>query len=151
MTYSGAYAVVLAFHLITVAFLVGPSTVAAALSARHARAGRADALRDAMRTTRLYTLATVVTVLLGSAMVGLGAVGDQWEMSQVWISASYALWFVAVALVLALVVPAQGAALSAMEGGGSGADQAGRIAAGAGLASLAYVTIIVLMVIKPGA
>lgn len=151
MTYTGVYAVVLALHLITVAFVVGPSTVAATLSARHAREGRADALRDAMRTTRLFTLAGIVTVLLGSAMVGLGAIGDQWEMSQIWISASYALWFVAVTLQLALVVPAQGKALKAIDDGSSGAYQAGKIAAGAGLASLAYVVIIVLMVAKPGA
>ena len=151
MTYSGAYGVVLALHLITVAILVGPSSVAASLSARHARQGRADALRDAQRTTRLYTLGSLLTVLLGSAMIGLGDVGGQWEMGQLWVSASYALWLVAVALQLALVVPAQGKALDALDGGGSGAGYAGRIAAGAGLAALAWVAIIVLMVFKPGA
>lgn len=151
MRYSGTYAVLLALHLVTVAILVGPSSVAASLSARHAREGRAEALRDAMRTTRLYTLGTLLTVLLGSAMIGLGAIGDQWEMGQAWVSASYALWLVAVALTLALVVPAQAKALEAIEGGGSGSGYAGRIAAGAGLASLAWVAIIVLMVFKPGA
>jgi uncharacterized membrane protein len=147
--YSGSYALVLALHLITVAILVGPSSVAASLSARHARQGRAEALADAMRTTRLYTLGTLLTVLLGSAMVGLGDIGGQWSMRQPWISASYALWLVAVALQLGLVVPAQGKALAALESGGSGSGYAGRIAAGAGVASLAWVVIIVLMVYKP--
>ena len=151
MTYSGAYAVVLALHLITVAVLVGPSSVAASLSARHARQGRADALRDTQRTTRLYTLGSLLTVLLGSAMIGLGDIGGQWEMGQLWVSASYALWLAAVALQLALVVPAQGKALEALDSGGSGAGYAGRIVAGAGVASLAWVAIIVLMVFKPGA
>ena len=151
MDYSGAYAVVLALHLVAVVFLVGPSAVVAAVSARHARQGHAEALRDGMRATRLYTLGTVAAVLLGSGLVGLGDVGDQWDMGQLWISASYALWIVAVALLLGLVAPAQANAVKALDGGGSAQEQAGRIAAGAGLASIAYVTIIVLMVAKPGA
>ena len=151
MDYSGGYAVVLALHLLTVVFLVGPSAVAAVTSARHVRAGRAEALRDASRTTRLYTLATVVTVVLGSAMVGLGDIGDQWSMGDPWISASYALWLVAVALTLALVVPAQAQAADALDAGQDAGAHAGRIAAGAGLATLAWAVIIVLMVFKPGA
>jgi uncharacterized membrane protein len=150
MDYSGGYAVVLALHLLTVAFLVGPAAVAGLTSARSARAGRAEALRDAARTTRLYTLGTVLTVLLGSALIGLGDVGDQWEMGQLWVSASYALWIVAVALTLGLVVPSQTKAAAAIEGGGDGSGFAGRIAAGAGLAVLAWSAIIVLMVAKPG-
>lgn len=151
MDYSGGYAVVLALHLLTVAFLVGPAAVAAVGSSRHVRAGRAEALRDASRTTRVYTLATVLTVVLGSALVGLGDVGSQWSMGQPWISASYALWLVAVALTLALVVPAQARAAEALEAGQDAGAYAGRIAAGAGLAMLAWAAIVVLMVVKPGA
>jgi uncharacterized membrane protein len=151
MDYSGGYAVVLSLHLLTVVFLVGPAAVAAVTSARHVRAGRAQALRDASRTTRLYTLATVLTVVLGSAMVGLGDIGDQWSMGDPWISASYALWLVAVALTLALVVPAQAKAADALDAGQDAGAHAGRIAAGAGLATLAWAVIIVLMVFKPGA
>jgi uncharacterized membrane protein len=151
MDYSGGYAVVLALHLLTVAFLVGPAAVAAVTSTRHAREGRAEALRDAARTTRLCTIGTVLTVLLGSALVGLGDVGGQWDMGQPWISASYALWIVAVALALAVVVPAQRKAAQAIDDGQSGGAFAGRIAAGAGLALLAWSAIIVLMVAKPGA
>ena len=151
MTYSGRYAVVLVLHLLTVAFLVGPSAVAGVVSARHARTGRADALRQASRTTRLCTLGTLLTVLLGSAMIGLGEVGEQWEMGQLWVSASYALWIVAVALTLGLVVPSQGKAATALDEGKDGGAYAGRIAAGAGLAVLAWSAIIVLMVVKPGA
>jgi hypothetical protein len=151
MQYSGAYAVVLALHLLTVAFLVGPAAIAGMSSARHARKGHAEALRDAGRTTRLYTIATIVTVLLGSALIGLGDVGDQWDMGDLWVSASYALWIVAVALTLGLVVPTQLKAAKAIEGGQDGGAYAGRIAAGAGLALLAWSAIIVLMVAKPGA
>lgn len=150
MDYSGGYAVVLALHLLTVVFLVGPAAMAGMTSTRHARGGRAEALRDAARTTRLCTLGTVLTVVLGTAMVGLGDVGGQWEMGQLWVSASYALWIVAVALTLGLVVPSQTKAAAAIEGRGDGSGFAGRIAAGAGLAVLAWTAVIVLMVAKPG-
>lgn len=151
MTYSGSYALVLALHLLTVAFLVGPAAVAGMSSARHARRGEAQALHAASRITRLCTSATILTVLLGTAMVGLGDVGDQWEMDQLWISASYALWFVASAVTLGFVVPTQRKAAKAIEDGGDGGALAGRIAAGAGLATLAWALVVVLMVVKPGA
>ena len=151
MRYTGAYAVVLVLHLLTVAFVVGPLAVAPPLSARAARAGRLDALRDHTRTTRVYALASVVTVVLGSAMVGLGAIGEQWSMGQLWISASWALWLAAVGLLLVVVVPAQQAAAEAIEGGGQGGAFAGRISAGGGVAALALAAVIVLMVVKPGA
>lgn len=156
MKYSGVYALLLVLHLLTVAFLVGPTAIASVTSARHARAGRADALRDAARTTRLYGLATLATVLLGTGLVGLGNVGDQWSYSQVWISASFVLWVVASGLTLSVVVPAQAAAADAIDAGqdASGPVISGlarRMAAAGGLATLAWSAIIVLMVVKPGA
>ena len=150
MRYTGAYALVLVLHLLTVAFVVGPLAVAPPLSARAARAGRLDALRDHTRTTRVYALASPATVVLGSALVGLGPVGDQWSMGQAWISASWALWLAAVVLLLAVVVPAQTAAASALEAGQDGGALAGRISAAGGLAALALAAVIVLMVVKPG-
>ena len=150
MRYSGAYAVVLVLHLLTVAFVVGPAAVSGVVSARHARAGEAPALRAASRTTRGYTLATLATVLLGSAMVGLGETGDSWSMGQLWISASYALSILALVVVLAVGVPAQAKAAEAIEAGGDAGSLAGRISAGAGVAMLAWTAVIVLMVTKPG-
>jgi len=149
--YSGAYALVLVLHLLTVVFVVGPVVLTSMQSARHVRAGQVTALRAAARTTRLYGLATVATVLLGSAMIGLGDVGGQWEFSQAWISASYTLWLVATVLTLVVVVPAQTAAADALDTGQGAADLARRISIAGGVAALAWVAIIVLMVLKPGA
>ena len=150
MNYSGVYGIVLALHLITVVFVIGPIAVATPLSARAARDGRVDALRDHARTTRAYAIGSLVVVLLGSAMIGLGDVGDQWSFSQGWVSASYALWLLAVVLLLAVVVPAQSSAADAIAAGGDGRSHAGRISAGGGVAALAFTVIIVLMVFKPG-
>ena len=150
MRYTGAYAVVLVLHLLTALFVVGPLAVAAVTSGRLVKAGNADGLRSAMRTTRLYALASVIVVLLGSAMIGLGDTGEAWDMGQLWVSASYALWIVAVALTLGVVVPGQSSALQALEGGEDARRHVGRITAGAGLAMLAWTAIVVLMVTKPG-
>ena len=150
MTYSGTYAVVLVLHLLTAMFIVGPLAVTAVQSPRLVRAGDAAGLRSAVRTTSAYAVASLLVVLLGTAMIGLADVGEQWGMGQLWVSASYALWIVAVALTLGLVVPAQRSALKALEGGGDAGGYAGRIAAGGGLAMLAWTVIVVLMVTKPG-
>jgi uncharacterized membrane protein len=150
MRYTGTYAVVLVLHLLTVVFVVGPLAVAAVHAPRLARTGQLDALRTSVRTTRVYAMASVVVVLLGSAMIGLGDIGDSWSFSQLWVSASYALWLVAVALTLGLVVPAQHDAVEALEAGRDAGGTAGRMAAGGGLAMLAWTAIIVLMVTKPG-
>jgi hypothetical protein len=150
MRYSGSYAVVLVLHLLAALFVIGPLAVVASASPQLARSGRLVALRAAQRTTRRYALASIVVVLLGSAMIGLGGPGEAWEFSQLWVSASYAFWVVAVALTLGLVVPAQRDAVAALEAGQDASGTAGRMAAGSGLAMLAWVVIVVLMVTKPG-
>ncbi len=149
--YTGSYAVVLALHLLTVVFVVGPLAVTAVTASRLVRAGDVVALRAAARTTRLFSIATVATVVLGSAMLGLGSTGDQWQGSQGWVSASYALWLVALGLTVVLVLRGLRAAAAAAEQGEPTAGFAGRVAIGGGLAMLCWLTIVVLMVTKPGA
>ena len=151
MKYTGAYALVLILHLITATAVIGPLLVAPPMAARAVRAGRLDALRDHTRTTRLYALASLVVVVLGSALVGLGDVGDQWSYDQVWVSASYVLWLVSVVLLLVVVVPAQTTAAERLEAGDDASGLAQRISAAGGLAALSLAAVIVLMVLKPGA
>ena len=68
--YTGSYAVVLVLHLLTVVFVVGPLAVTAVTASRLVRAGDVVALRAAGRTTRLFSIATVVTVVqIGRAHV----------------------------------------------------------------------------------
>lgn len=149
MVYRGVYALLLALHLLTAVFLVGPAAVAAMTSPRLVRAGDALGLRTAARSTRLYTLASLLTVVLGSALVAVSGDGTaEWSMGDLWVSASYVLWLVAVALVLVVVVPAQEAAAEALEGGRTAV--ASRIAAAGGAATLCWAAIVVLMVYKPG-
>ena len=151
MKSTGVYALVLVLHLLTVAFAVGPTAVTAVTSARHVRAGRAQALRAAASTTRGYALATLAAVLLGSILVRLGDIGGQWEFSQVWIAASYVLWLVAVGITTAVVVPAQLTAADTLDAGQDANRLARRIAAASGVVLVLWSAIIVLMVFKPGA
>lgn len=151
MQYTGTYALVLILHLLGAIFVIGPLAVAAVTAPRMARAGRSDALQAASRTTLYYGVASIVVVALGTLMVGLGDTGESWEMSQLWISASYAMWILALVLTFGLVVPAQRAALKALAAGDSAKSTVGRMAAGGGLAMLAWTVIVVLMVTKPGA
>ena len=149
MTYHGSYGILLALHLLTVAFIVGPLAVATSLSGRYAREGNEGALKAAARTTTGYGYASLLTVVLGSAM--LGRTAPHWSASQAWVGASYALWLVAVGLSLLVVAPAQRAALIALADGAPADGFAKRIAPAAGVAALAWTAIIVLMVFKPGA
>lgn len=144
-----AYSLLLAAHLVAAVFLIGPLAVAGLSSPKAARAGDAGALRAAHRTTRSGGRASLLVVVLGLAMLGRGELGEQWELSQPWVWGSLLLWFVAVAAGEAVVVPAQTRALEAIEGGADGSPHAGRMVVGAGVAALAWVAIVALMVLKP--
>lgn len=154
MRYTGTYAVLLALHLLAVLVLVGPLTWLWTVAARLAEGGTSDvgALRRLHRSTRLLTIASVLVVLLGSAMVGPELDGaPRWGWDQAWVSASLVLWLVAVGLLLLVVARAMAGAVTALERGADGSAYAGRIRLGGGLATLAFGVVVVLMVVKPGA
>ena len=74
-------------------------------------------------------------MLLGSALVGLsgGTTGTpEWGTGQLWVSLSYVLWLVAVALLLLVVVPAQGRAAGQIEAGQDAARACRRARSGCG-------------------
>lgn len=146
MVYDGGYAVLLVLHLLAVVFLVGPLALAAVHSPGQARRGDVSGLTAAARTNRVFTGLSVVVVVFGALMVA-----DRWEASQTWLVASYALTFVAVLLHVLVVGKAQEAALEALAAGRDVGSAAQRMAIGGGLATLAWATVVVLMVFKPGA
>jgi hypothetical protein len=78
------------------------------------------------------------------AVVGFGLVQDRFSFSDGWLIASIVLFVVASVLVLGLLVPLLRGATE------NGAAMAPRAAAIAGIASLCYVAIAVLMAWKPG-
>lgn len=147
-----AYELVLSLHLLSAVFLVGPAAVAAVTASGLVRAGRADALVRGARTVRALTGGSVLALLLGTGLIGLGDRGEQWGFDQLWISASYALWLVATGLTFSVVVRGMEDAAEAVGAGGTAAaGLARRVAVGGGLATLAWAAIVVLMGVKPGA
>jgi Predicted integral membrane protein (DUF2269) len=145
MVYDGGYAVLLVLHLLAVVFLIGPLALTAVHSPGQARRGDAVGLAAAAKTNRVYAGLSVLVVVFGALMVA-----DRWETSQAWVVASYALWFAAVLLHVLVVGKAQEAALAALARGEDVGSAPQRMAVGAGLATLAWASIIVLMVLKPG-
>jgi uncharacterized membrane protein len=153
---------VLVIHVVLAIFLIGPLVAAANQVARELRGGSAGTVRLLARTVTIYGWASLLV-----GIVGFGLVRDRFSFSDGWLVASIVLFVVASALVLALLAPLlRRATAAAPTGTGTGSpagagDTAGgtaggtaalapRAAALAGIASLCYVAIAVLMTWKPG-
>ncbi len=146
MRYVGTYALLLTLHLVGVLVIVGPLGMVTSTAGRLAREGDVPGLTRALRTTRVFSLASLVVVVLGTLMLER----EPWDIPRgaAWVSASYALWLVAVALNLAVLAPALKEAIAAA---GASSDRVARkIGAVGGLSALCWVAIVVLMVYKPG-
>ena len=151
---------VLVIHVVLAIFLIGPLVAAANQVARELRGGSAGTVRLLARTVTIYGWASLLV-----GVVGFGLVRDRFSFSDGWLVASIVLFVVASVLVLALLAPllrrATAAAPTGTESptgaaagdGDTAADTAAlapRAAALAGVASLCYVAIAVLMTWKPG-
>jgi uncharacterized membrane protein len=162
---------VLVIHVVLAIFLIGPLVAAANQVARELRGGSAGTVRLLSRTVTIYGWASLLV-----GIVGFGLVRDRFSFSDGWLIASIVLFVVASVLVLALLVPmlrratagapAGTAAAAGNPGAAPGAGNPGaapgagnpggtaalapRAAALAGVASLCYVAIAVLMTWKPG-
>jgi uncharacterized membrane protein len=130
---------VLVIHVVLAIFLIGPLVAAANQVPRALRAGSGDTVRLLSRTVTVYGWASLLV-----AVVGFGLVRDRFSFSDGWLIASLVLFVVASVLVLGLLVPLL---RGATENGGVLAPRAAVIA---GIASLCYVAIAVLMAWKPG-
>ena len=134
----------LTIHVVLAIFLIGPLVSAANQAPRALRTGDAGALRLLARTVTMNGWASIAV-----AVVGFGLVQRRYgnELSDGWLIASILLFLVATLLVVLLLAPLlRGAATHA----GAAAHLAGRVGALAGIASLCYVVIAVLMVWQPG-
>jgi uncharacterized membrane protein len=139
--------VVLTLHVVLSIFLVGPLAYASNLSARALRDGDAGALRVLARTVTVTSWASIVVAVLGFGLLQR-RYGN--ELSDAWLIISILLYVLATALVIVLLAPLLRAATAQAAGGGSTAHLAGRAGAVAGVSSLAYAVIAVLMVWQPG-
>jgi len=148
------FKIMLALHLLTAIFAIGPLVGAATTASRGLRKADASATGNAARTLTVYGYASLVVVIFGFGLMSAKAPWDKSkhvaEFSEPWIWISVILWLCTLALIFGLVVPALKQATAAI-GSGSSVDQlTGRVAAGGGVVALIYVAIVVLMVYQPG-
>ena len=148
------FKILLALHLLTAIFAVGPLVHAATTASRGLRKADAGATASSARTVKIYANVSFLVVVFG---FGLMSAKAPWDKSQkvaefsdpyIWISAL--LWLVAVGIATGVLVPALERATETIGAGGSVQALTARVAAAGGVVGLIFAVIVFLMVYKPG-
>jgi uncharacterized membrane protein len=138
-------------HVVTAVFLVGPMAILPMTALRAVRAGDRSTVAILARSTRVFSLLSLLVAVLGFGVVGTADEEFDLSVTTDWVLTSIVLYLLALALSLTLVVPSLNRFAAQLEQGR--ADGAGglygRIAAGSGIVSLLLVAVTVLMVWKP--
>ncbi len=148
------FKLLLFLHLLAAIFAVGPLVGAATTASRALRRPDADAARSAARTIRLYSLVSIVVVIIGMGLMSQKAPWDSSEevakIGDTWIWLSLLLWACAMAVALGLLAPSLARAAAEIGGGGTASGLVPRVAASGGVIGLIYAAIVLLMVYQPG-
>ena len=137
----------LALHVLTAVFAIGPLVHAATTASRGVRRGDAAATAASARMARVYGYASVIVVLLG-----LSLVRPKWDaqFGDTWVWLSLVLWAVALVLVLVLIAPALDRATRLIAAGEEARALTARVAAAGGAVGLIFAGIVFLMIYRPG-
>jgi hypothetical protein len=145
------FKILLALHLLFAVFAVGPLVHAASTAARGVRTGDGAATASSARLLKIYGYASVLVVVLGFGLMSVKRHGKPVaEFGDTWVWLSTALWLVALALVLAVVVPTLERAGELIGKQESVVALTGRVAAVGGVVALIFAAIVFLMVYRPG-
>ncbi|MGQ0775369.1 MAG: DUF2269 family protein [Pseudonocardiales bacterium] len=152
----------LAVHVLAVIIAIGPVTVAASMFPAAARRALSDpgddqavaVVRTLHRICRVYAAVGVVVPVFGLATAtSLGVLGDTWLIVSIILTA------IAAALLALLVLPRQGTIVAGLDTAAAAAPPreaeqalglARRLAMHTGMFNLLWVTVTVLMIIRPG-
>lgn len=144
----------LSLHVLFAVFAIGPLVHAATTAARGVRTGDPAATASSARMLKIYAYASVLVVIVGMGLMSLDSPDEKGakvaEFSQLWIWLSLVLWLLAVALVLAVLVPTLGSATERLKVGDTVANLTARVAAAGGVVGLVFAGIVFLMVYRPG-
>ena len=99
---------VLWLHLVAAVFTIGPGTAAVMSTPRYIRRQNTVLVGYLYRTTRIYSIAALLTLIFGAVLAGMTHKFSQW-----WISVSLTLFVVAFVLLL-LIIRDQRTALTAL-------------------------------------
>lgn len=147
------FKILLALHVLVAIFAIGPLVHAASTAARGVKRGDAYATAAAGRMLRIYSIASVLVVVLGFGLMSAESpyTGEATAtMGETWIWLSALLWLGALALVLALLVPALQKATELISSSQPATAMTGRIAAAGGVVAIIFAVIVFLMVYRPG-
>ncbi len=149
------YKAMLALHLLTAIFAIGPLVHLVTTAGKGIRNGDADATAASARSASIYTFVSTIVVIVG---FGLMSAPSPWEaedtptarFTEPFIWVSLILWLIAALVSLLLVVPTLEKATDRIRSGEAVDDLTGRVAAGGGVIALLFTAIVVLMVYRPG-
>ncbi len=142
-------------HVVTAVFIVGPMAILPMTAMRAIRAGNGAQVALLAKSTNLFSLLSLLTVVFGFGAMSLADERFNLSVTTPWILWSIILYAVALGLNLFLVVPTMRRAAEALQDagttatGGGSANRYPAVAAGSGIASLLLVAVVVLMVWKP--
>ena len=148
------FKILLALHLLTAIFVIGPLVHITTTSVRGLRKGDATATAAAARGSRIYGSLSVIVVILGFGLMSAKAPWDKSqhvaEFSDLWIWLSVVLWLVGAAVAIAVLEPSLRTATTEIEAGRPVDALKGRVAASGGIIGLLMAVIVFLMVYQPG-
>jgi hypothetical protein len=133
--------VLLSLHVVAAILAVGPVTVAASMFPPAARRGSTAQLPLLHRICRVYAVIGIAVPIFGFATAGsLGVLGDAWLLTSIGLTA------VAAAVLVFQVLPGQAKLLAAVPKGAV----LTRLGMYTGVFNLLWVTVTVLMIVRPG-
>jgi uncharacterized membrane protein len=143
---SGVYKALLFLHILSVVVAFAPSVVHSLAGPRLLKddesAGRHFAGVAAANQRMVHMPALLAVGVLGFALVG--ASDDAWKLSEPWVYISALLWLVIGGIISAVIIPGD----KQIAGGDRAAES--KVAAAGGIATLLFVIVVFLMVVKPG-
>lgn len=141
-----------AFHVLTTVFLIGPMAVLPMMALRSLRTGDGPALLRSARSTMIVAIGSLLVVMFGFAVQGMSPWDPKPTLGTSWILWSLIAYLVALAICLVAVVPALRSVGERLMEGATAAVRPNdyrRITIAAGLMSVLLVVVVVLMVVKP--
>src|SRR5919112_2298048 len=104
-------------HVVTAVFLVGPMAILPMTAMRAVRAGEWSMVATLARSTRVFSLLSLLVAVLGFGVVGTADERFDLSVTTPWVLTSIVLYLVALGLSLAIVVPSMTKAAAALEEG----------------------------------
>lgn len=141
----------LALHVLTVVFAIGPLVHAATTASRGVRTGDGVATASAARVLKIYGYASVLVIVFGFGL--MSATEDHHKVAEfkdtyIWLSAL--LWLAAMGIITGVLVPTLEKVTALIERQESVVTNTGRVAAAGGVVGVIFAVVIFLMVYQPG-